>query len=363
LLKIWGIAHTEVLSIKTGDNLFNSTVSAGCYDLANNNLTIRRQLIAAGKITDSAGNTTAYVCPNDAIADIVTFSNSGFSNQKYRYAITDESDKILVLLDGSTYNFAGLEAGIYRVWGVSYTGELTVTLGDVLSNNIILSTNCYQRSENYLSVFRTSPVANQITNEDGTNSKIVYVGDQNADNVKFIFPQGVGGQPMLIITNSQNIINTIVPKDTYDFNNFPVGFYRVYGAFFTGEPQLKVGAVYNRQNISTGCFATTSNYVQLICAPAGRNGSAASGNIAGLSLIQNPVIDNIRLSINAKESLETQVSIFNSTGKLMHQETLLTVFGENQLEIATSNWANGFYMIQIQTADGVKSIPCIKQSL
>ena len=53
-------------------------------------------------------------------------------------------------------NFEGAGSGTCLVWGLSYTGNITVSMGDN-ALSMPLSDDCFDLSDNFVSVIRDTP--------------------------------------------------------------------------------------------------------------------------------------------------------------------------------------------------------------
>jgi len=50
-------------------------------------------------------------------------------------------------------DFEGSGAGVVRIWGISYTGDLLLRLGDTITS-VMVSADCYSVSDNYLTIVK-----------------------------------------------------------------------------------------------------------------------------------------------------------------------------------------------------------------
>ena len=84
------------------------------------------------------------------------------SNSLYRYVVTDEQGTILGLPPANTVDFEGAGSGTCLVWGLSYTGNLTVQMGDNAFTSAITD-DCFDLSDNYVKVVRNENCISSFT--------------------------------------------------------------------------------------------------------------------------------------------------------------------------------------------------------
>lgn len=356
LLRVWGIAHQTDLLLDVGDNLNTSMIAMGCYELTKNEVTVEQQLVDGGSINDISGSTSITLCPNDELPDIVVLRNNSNTSQAYRYVVVDTSGVVIGLPNGVLQSFTRFDEGQYRIYGISFTGDLNLSIGDTLANQT-LATGCYGLSDNYISVNKTTPSIDEITTLEGGTSAITYVGDGEADSIQFQVT-GISSnvEPLLIVTNTQRVIVGIA-TGSYDFDALSVGFYRVYGATYTGNIILKAGDVFDGTVVSTGCFDVADNYVQIICAPGVRSRSNdVTQNDTGIEMHPNPIQNISNIVYQVLESGAVQLEVFDAVGRLLIEQQTVAQEGENRWTLDGSNLNVGWYTLRITTKSSIKTL-------
>ena len=161
---VWYISYEDSLSgLEVGAMVADLE---GCFSLSNN-IEVTRVLVDAGTVTTEDGETTVMIIVGDGVADEITFSNNSESTESYMYVITDEDNNILGTTDDSN-DFEGAAAGICRVWGVSYSGELTAEAGTNAS--AISSTGCWSLSADFVTIDRE--MFDNVSEENGLDVTI-----------------------------------------------------------------------------------------------------------------------------------------------------------------------------------------------
>ncbi len=360
VLIVQGIAHQSDLLLTVGDNLSTSSIAIGCYEWAKNEVIVERQLVDGGSVSDITGAAEITICPNDDLPDIVVLRNNSLSSQDYRYIVTDTTNVILALPNGILQNFTHFDEGQYRIYGISYAANLALTIGDTLTNRVEADA-CYSFSDNFLSVYKTTPSIDKITTADGATSVITFVGDGIADSLQFqVSGVSESDNPLLIVTNTQNVIVGL-SEGSYDFDIHSIGFYRVYGAVYTGELNLKIGDLFDATVVATGCADVAENYVQIICAPATRNRSyAVQDQYPAIELFPNPVQKTSQVSYWSAESAWIQLQIVDATGRIILQQKQLAQAGNNTWAIDLGTLKTGWYVLKITDAMNIKALPFSK---
>ena len=116
-------------------------------------MTVVRDVPNGGTVSTASGETTVYTCAGDGVMDKIMFSHMTTSNAQFRYVVTDANGDILGLPPGNMVDFEGAGAGACLVFGLSYTGNILVSVGD----NVLTSTltdDCFDLSANYVTVER-----------------------------------------------------------------------------------------------------------------------------------------------------------------------------------------------------------------
>ncbi len=110
----------------------------------------------------AAGGTTTTIFV-DGQADFISFDSdydagSGYS---FTYVVTDDMGMILGIPPGNTVDFDPAGIGACNVYGLSYTGNLSIMMGDDLFSGDPLSDDCFELSTNNLTVDRIAPEMGQ----------------------------------------------------------------------------------------------------------------------------------------------------------------------------------------------------------
>lgn len=148
--------------------------------------------VDAGTLSLTSGGVETTIIV-DADPDLVFFDSTLQTNStgiNYTYVITDASNMVLAIPGNDFADLNGAGVGVCRVYGVAYTGNLTVMMGDDITMLAMLSDDCFDLSDNYLTVNRINPTASQgilfvSSNTSGSVGVFDILGESNATERSF----------------------------------------------------------------------------------------------------------------------------------------------------------------------------------
>ncbi len=317
ICKVYGISYTGSLSI-TGKNVSDSDLATESYDLSDNFITVTREnfvtdptctdgiqngdetgidcggscdpctvvVVDGAMISTSDDQTAITTITGDGIADVITFKNTSQSSTTYAYLITDEAGKILAT-ETSTHDFEGADAGICKVYGISYTGSLSVTGKNVSDSD--LATESYDLSDNFITVTRenfvTDPTCTDgiqngdetgidcggscepctvvdgamISTSDDQTAITTITGDGIADVITFKnTSQSSATYAYLITDEAGKILAT--ETSTHDFEGADAGICKVYGISYTGSLSV-TGKNVSDSDLATESYDLSDNFI------------------------------------------------------------------------------------------------------
>lgn len=261
-LRIWGLSYAGILLAQPGDDAAATDLASECYELSANFLTVIRQKPDGGSVSTGDGSTFISTCAG-AASDVVSFiTDSGFLGN-YAFVITNTSNVIIDFADVNSYDFSNLSNDTVRVWGLAYTGNVLAVPGDDAAE-VLLTDDCYDLSENFITVFRADPNGGTIATSDGETSLLRCAGDGVSDLINFEV-QGASNAPYLfLITDENNYLIGISTQASFDFENAIAGIFRIYGLSYTGVFQLFPGdSIFGFIPASTGCFDFSDTFVEV----------------------------------------------------------------------------------------------------
>lgn len=160
-----GLGNYQVYAFTFNGNADLNTLTAGlpiagvasddCFDVSTSAFQI--QVIDCSVPVCGGGTLTADMttfCSNaeGAIVSVTVVDNEPTAN--YALVLTDENNIIVNVLEGNTYNTDALEEGTYRIWGVSYQGDLDMSTAEVGDDATQVSStgSCVEFSSNFVEV-------------------------------------------------------------------------------------------------------------------------------------------------------------------------------------------------------------------
>jgi len=261
--RIWGLSYGGVLSAAPGVDLDTDPLSDFCFELSENFLTLSRGLVSGGTVQTTAGETDVLACVSDGEADIFEFENTGSSSENYAYVVTDDNNVILAISEESEIDFENAGAGICRVWGLAYTGELTATAGENAAE-AMLSTGCFELSENFVTVTRNEVDGGMVMMPNGLTERLTCPDDGNPDIVRFDSTDVVGENFTYLITDDQNNILAIPEGDFADLDGAGPGACRIWGLSYTGNLTAALGENAAEAILSDECFDLSDNFILVV---------------------------------------------------------------------------------------------------
>lgn len=219
---------------------------------------------SAGFIRNAATGSVNQLalCTNDGQADEVVFAADYQINSNVAVLVTNTSGQLIALSQGQSFDFEGFASGTCRAFLLSYTGTLTVSLGDNIYS-VPLSTGCYRRSFNFIQINHRTPTAGSITDNRGESIASLCVGDNVPDFVGYQVLGAAADQYVYLITD---VFGNLEKVDYNDFENFgflSAGISRVYGLAFSGQLRIRQGQNIFTDQLVDGCFELTDNFLTI----------------------------------------------------------------------------------------------------
>ncbi len=264
--RVWGLSFSGNFTAEPGDTASAVTLASECFDLSDNFVTVVRAAsdtteLSGGMVTTEDGATEVDVCVNDGVADVITFRSEGASGENFTYVVTDDNNVILAVPDSNIVDFEGAGAGVCRVWGLSFTGNITAQPGDTASA-VALTDGEFDLSDNFVTVNRTSVNGGTVATVDGETEVSTIAGDGVADEFEFV-SEGADTTASFtfVVTDDSNVILAVPGGNTVDFEGAGPGICRVWGLSFTGNVLAQPGDTASVVALTDGCFDLSDNFV------------------------------------------------------------------------------------------------------
>lgn len=260
---VFGVSYIGDLGLEPGDMFLISSITATCFDITTTPLELVKRVQHADDVTLEDGSTSATVCVGDGIADELTFVSNYVGNDQFVYLITDESNFLIGTSETGVIDFEGAEAGICRIWGLVYSGDLTVAIGENIGEPAILSTECFDLSDGFSLVDRNGPQAGSIAFADGSNSFFSCTETLPTGTLTINVTGSDGSSDYTFVVVDET--NTIVSLNdgSIDIADLENGNYTIYGIAFIGDLGMMVGDTFD-PNTSAACLVITTESLQLV---------------------------------------------------------------------------------------------------
>ncbi len=359
--RIYGVASSGPIIASVGDHLLTVDLTEGCFDLSDNYIEITKKYTDGGIVSNSIGENILFVCPDNGNPDSVVLVHNSNAGVAYQWVLTDESDQIIEILTEPGYNFDSTPEGVYKIYGVSYTGVF-ITFTGFNIHGINLSNECFDLSENYITINVAKTHGGTIESRFGRDREYICPDDAAPD---FISPKLVAGsnsKHAYIVTDTFGIVEGIYHQTPIELVDPSEGVSRVYGLSYTGNLMVTVGESLDPNNLSDDCADLTSNYMELYKYQAeGGEVRLADGSTSVEICVGDEVDDLLEFMTNSQSPIPYKFLItdennrltnvpgahffdFESTGGgtmrvwgLSHTALLNISFGENIFDYALSD--------------------------
>jgi len=302
--RVWGLSFAGALTAVPGDTLTSVEIASGCAALSDNFITVVREIPEGGTVSLSSGQDTIDFCSGDAMDDILEFTTTSTSTN-YGYIIADEGFSLIGLMT-DTFDFSNTLSGSYSVYGVAYTGRLTVSPGlDIFNTN--LASGCFDLSDNSITLNVTKVDGGSIL---GNDQEEVYLCPMNTDDGFVCFTSNSTEADTLftyVIATATNVILAVMDSSCFDFGPLPLMELRVYSISYTGELLAAAGSSLEFSELATGCASVSDNFVAVLNdAPEAGEISVDGLSSSGISCV---VDGNVNLSVSTTSTSLTGYAV------------------------------------------------------
>ncbi len=231
---VWHLSfEDELIGAEVG---MNAADLQGCFDLSNP-IAVERTAVNGGMVSTIDGETNVTVTVGDGEADVIQFVNTAAVGENFTYVITDENNIILGLPSGDSADFEDAPAGICRVWGLAYTGNIIAVVGDNAAE-VALSDGCFNLSDIFITVNRTEGFAPNIPQNNAVTEgpailEVQLFPNPAVDQLQVALSTNSVSNENIELTivdlNGQVLYQRIISADqvrtTVDVANLPAGTY------------------------------------------------------------------------------------------------------------------------------------------
>lgn len=210
------------------------------------------------------------VCVDIAGGAIEVNVLNSLTENEYALVITNTSNQIIEVVQGTNLDFFGQATGLVRVWGVGYTGTLTpASIQPGLPVTGITSDACAAISANFLTVDRQACIppdclGGAITvNSANTLQSVCWNGED--PNIYLATNSGFTPNYVWVFTSVQGTILDFTYDNVFDLSAYGSGNIFVRGISFEGtldESTLQPGLPYTGIEV-IGCLSVSTNFVQV----------------------------------------------------------------------------------------------------
>ncbi len=297
--RVYGFSFIGDVTLQPGDNLLDSPLASGCGSLSEDFVEITTASADGGVVTLTNGGEQTEICEVGDADNTVSFQRNTDSPLPYAFLVTNAENIIIdIVLASGTYDFSSVVPGDYRIWGLSYSGDLLAEAGNDVAGTP-LSDRCFDLSDNFISVLKRAIDGGAITLSDSTGQAEFCALDGTTDIFQLEAAVNTEDQNYaFVVTDTANQILQISESATIDADGLGAGAFRVWGIGYSGNLLLQPGDVLGSVAASDECFEQSGNFVSLtgISVNGGSIAIRESGEAALICLIDPAQSDTISLT-------------------------------------------------------------------
>ena len=149
---VWGLSFSGNVLVQPGDTA-TMPLTDDCFDLSNEYVVVYLQdSLSGGNITTAAGEDTVELCLKLTGDDLLVGVDSADTiGDLFAYVVTDGATEIKDISLTDAIDFDGYDPGEYWIWGLSYTGDVQLGVGDTVAGNAVTD-SCFSLSTDYVVV-------------------------------------------------------------------------------------------------------------------------------------------------------------------------------------------------------------------
>lgn len=358
-IRIYGLSYTGNLSAIVGQNINNIDLSNDCFDISDNFIQVIQEeeeevigcpeLVEGGDILTSEGYVlVTFENVGDGQSDLVEFDSFRINPMsKFIYLITDETNLLLATSESDVIDFENENLGERRVYGLSYTGNLTLETGTNIYNES-LSDECYDLSGNYVTIIRLAPCEVRVSGgrvavgDGATTVTISTINDGVPDLIEFYkFGDAPEENYRFLITDELGDIMVIPDTSAYDFDLTTEGTCLIYGVSFSGSFKAEIGANIHDILLSNSCFELSENFITVI----------KQALTPLMSVYPNPAIEQLHTSfeLTVIKNANAQLTVTDNFGRIMLTKMVQIQEGYNEFRVPLHSLAGGWYNLTLIT--------------
>jgi FG-GAP repeat/Secretion system C-terminal sorting domain len=258
---IWGFNYTREIIAKQGESVFTTPFSKGCYYISRNCIAINRVNTEGGTVKTTYGAKTYFACQADPLNYNSGFQNMNAGTAPYLYLLTDNNNTILEIITRGNFDFNTYPKGNYRVWGLSYTGQLS----DVIGKNAAtfkLTNGCFDLSDDFVSITVGSPSRHNIA-VLGSSSLYFELDNNTNSNFSLSNTASNGAKFAYMVVDENQKIVKVLTQSPYDLSFLSVGKYFIWGVSYLGDLNATIGKNIFDGSLATGCYHISDNAITL----------------------------------------------------------------------------------------------------
>jgi len=226
---------------------------------------------------ESLVSTTAWVdevtiCPNDGMPDVIPLMNNAFipAGEAYAYIIVDGDSEIQQVVLQDSLDFEGSDLETAFVYGVSYSGDLSATVGSQLS--MVSAGECaiISGASSFLTVLKEdcSPASACTSVSVATTAWVSEVTicptDGEPDVIPFMNNQFIesGDAFAYLLTDVDDNLLQVMEADSFDFEGTGTETNRIYGISYGGVLDFEIDSPIS-EITATGCVQLSDSALYL----------------------------------------------------------------------------------------------------
>lgn len=364
--RVFGLSYTGTLNLRPGSIFKNDEVLAtSCYRLSGNSVRFYKGGYAeGGSVSTLDASTTLFFCPDDSVPDLidVQIPNNPIGT-RYQFLITDTLNRLVYApFENQLINFNKTPTGIYKLYGVAFTGTLGFQTGSSILNGSLVNA-CYDLSDNHLTIYHVKPEGGQISKKDGTTGKTTIVFNNNQkDSILLKVTNASPAQvPYTFVLVNDNNVVIAQSKEKFDADTLKIGRYKIFGMAST-NPGLSItlGKSLSENATSQKCQILSTNFLELDIVAASGDPvlNSLKTNLENLPLTRfntypNPVEDVVHLQIFQEENTTNiaNIRISHLSGKIMLEMKAELTKGYRHLSIPMDTYPPGLYLLTIDSEE------------